>query len=146
MEQVVAKLTDDPRVDIFLLGGGPDEQATLARWAQKYPRVTSLAGQRHGFPVELALLSHTDVMVSMDSANMHLASLVNTPVVSIWGATHTYCGFRGWRQSETDIIQLPMTCRPCSVFGDKPCHRGDYHCLRGISPATILDHINAHIR
>ncbi|BDW74867.1 hypothetical protein BFINE_06620 [Bacteroides finegoldii DSM 17565] len=34
---------------------------------------------------ELNLMSHLDVMLSMDSANMHLASLVNIPVVSIWG-------------------------------------------------------------
>lgn len=33
---------------------------------------------------ELNLMSHLDVMLSMDSANMHLASLVNIPVVSIW--------------------------------------------------------------
>ena len=42
---------------------------------------------------ELNLMSHLDVMLSMDSANMHLASLVNIPVVSVWGATHPYAGF-----------------------------------------------------
>lgn len=137
MEQVVEQLSADPRVKIFLFGGGDDERRLLGQWASRYPRVISLAEKRHGFPVELALLSHLDVMLSMDSANMHLASLVNIPVVSVWGATHPYCGFKGWRQSEATTIQLPMTCRPCSVFGDKPCHRGDYQCLRGISPAMI---------
>lgn len=38
-----------------------------------------------GFRGELALISHLDVMLSMDSANMHLASLTGTPVVSVWG-------------------------------------------------------------
>ena len=80
-------------------------------------------------------------MVSMDSANMHLASLVDIPVVSIWGATHPYCGFKGWRQNDENIIQLPLTCRPCSVFGDRPCHRGDYLCLNGIKPAIVTDKI-----
>ena len=95
--------------------------------------------------MELALVSHLDVMVTMDSANMHLASLVLTPVVSIWGATHPYCGFKGRRQKEDDIVQLPMTCRPCSVFGNKPCFRGDYHCLRGISPQVVAEHIMKYL-
>ena len=34
----------------------------------------------------MALLSYLDTIVSMDSANMHLASLVGVRVVSIWGS------------------------------------------------------------
>lgn len=145
MEQVVKTISAIDGVRIFLFGGGGEEAAVLDTWAQQYPGVTSLAGKRYGFPVELALVSHLDVMVTMDSANMHLASLVLTPVVSIWGATHPYCGFKGWRQKEDDIVQLPMTCRPCSVFGNKPCFRGDYHCLRGISPQVVAEHIMKYL-
>lgn len=145
MEQVVAKLSERSDIRIFLFGGGEKERAVLDAWASRYPRVESLAAKRLGFPVELALASWLDVMVSMDSANMHLASLVATPVVSVWGATHPYCGFKGWRQKEDDIIQLPMTCRPCSVFGNKPCYRGDYLCLRGIAPQSIISHVEKYL-
>lgn len=145
MEEVVAELAADQRNRIFLFGGGKEESRILGSWAEKHPRTISLAGMKAGFPVELALVSQLDVMVSMDSANMHLASLVATPVVSVWGATHPYCGFKGWRQAEADIIQLPMTCRPCSVFGNKPCFRHDYHCLRGIKPQLIVTRVQAHL-
>lgn len=145
MEQVVSYLSQTGYVKLFLFGGGPAEETTLNTWAERYPDTISLAGKRCGFPAELALVSHLDVMITMDSANMHLASLVNTPVVSIWGATHPYCGFKGWRQKEDDMVQLPMTCRPCSVFGNKPCFRGDYHCLRGISPQQIIEHAMKYI-
>ena len=141
MEEVVKELSSREDVGIFLFGGGDDEKAVLANWASHYPRVRSLAGERYGFGVELALLSNLDCMLSMDSANMHLASLVGSPVVSVWGATHPYCGFKGWRQSDSNMIQLPLTCRPCSVFGDKPCYRGDYLCLSGIKPRLIVDKI-----
>ncbi len=141
MEKVVDTLAGREGVKIFLFGGGPAEQPVLSRWADKYTNVVSLADKRHGFPVELALMSHLDVMLTMDSGNMHLASLVGTRVVSIWGATHPYCGFKGFRQSDADIIQLPMPCRPCSVFGNKPCARGDYHCLRGIPPQLVADKV-----
>ncbi len=145
MEKVVAELASFPDIQIFLFGGGEHERKILGEWASRYRQVTSLAGTRLGFAVELALLSHLDTMVSMDSANMHLASLVNVRVVSVWGATHPYCGFKGFRQRETDIVQLPMTCRPCSVFGNKPCSRGDYHCLTGIPPQLIVSKVNSII-
>lgn len=141
MMEVVNRLAAEPDTDIFLLGGGGKEAEITASWAAHHPNVHSLAGQRYGFAAELALFNHFDAMLTMDSANMHLASIAGTPVVSIWGATHPYCGFKGWRQSEADMIQLPMTCRPCSVFGNKPCHRGDYMCLTGIKPDVIVEKV-----
>ena len=86
-------------------------------------------------------MSHLDVMVSMDSANMHLASLVNTPVVSIWGATHPYAGFMGWHQEPHNAVQLDLNCRPCSIYGNKPCLRGDFACMKNISPELVSQRV-----
>ncbi len=135
-----------PGVRFFFFGGGGDEQTVLERVAGKYDRSVSLAGKKYGFATELALINHLDAMITMDSANMHLASIASVPTVSIWGATHPYCGFKGWRQDDDDIVQLPMTCRPCSVFGSKPCHRGDYQCLTAISPDAIAMRVIDKIR
>ena len=77
----------------------------------------------------------------MDSANMHLAAIAGAPVLSIWGATHPYCGFKGWRQTDADTVQLPLDCRPCSVFGNKPCHRGDHLCMTAINLELIYKKI-----
>lgn len=142
MHKVVETLVAEvDNAKIFLFGGGETEREILSKWATPDGCIRSLAGERYGFPAELALLSHVDVMVSMDSANMHLASLVKVPVVAMWGATHPYCGFRGFRQSDDTAVQLTMICRPCSVFGNKPCYRGDYHCLCGIAPSTVVDKV-----
>lgn len=142
MKKVVEAIAGRPDTRIFLFGGGGNEQQILEKWADELTCATSLAGKRYGFLKELSLLSHCDVMVSMDSANMHLASLVGLPVVSIWGATHPYCGFMGWKQDEDNVVQLNMACRPCSVFGNKPCRTNDYYCLNGIPPEMITDRIN----
>lgn len=144
-EKIVSEISQWENTRIFLFGGGDEECTTLDSWTKKYPHCTSLADKRYGFPLELALLSHLDVMVSMDSANMHLASTVGVPVISIWGATHPYCGFKGWNQSGNNMVQLSMVCRPCSMFGDRPCHRGDYLCLTGIPTQAITDKIKQSI-
>lgn len=141
MHKVVEMLARRTDARIFLYGGGKQEQEILENWANALPSATCLAGKRYGFAAELALLNHTDVVLTMDSANMHLASIAGTPTVSIWGATHPYCGFKGWRQNDSDTVQLPMTCRPCSVFGNKPCFRGDYLCLTAIKPETVVNKV-----
>ncbi|MCI1778439.1 MAG: glycosyltransferase family 9 protein [Bacteroidales bacterium] len=122
---------------IILFGGGKEETSMLEEWADRYPNTESSAG-RHKLNEELELMKSLDVMVTMDSANMHLASFAGTPVVSIWGATHPYAGFYGYGQPYENAVQTNLECRPCSVFGNKKCFRGDYACMRLIKPENVL--------
>lgn len=141
-EEVINTLIhNNPQCRIFLFGGGEREMKQFSEWKEKHPQCTIVGNHLKGLSQELILMSQLNVMLSMDSANMHLASLVNTPVVSIWGATHPYAGFMGWNQKESNAVQLPLACRPCSVYGGKPCHRGDYACLNDIKPETIVEKI-----
>lgn len=72
---------------------------------------------------------------------MHLASLVETPVVSVWGATHPYAGFYGYKQDLNNIVQAELFCRPCSIYGNKPCYRGNYECMELINPEIIVSKV-----
>ena len=143
MQQVIEQLLQQHTgARIFLFGRGADEDHWFGEWCRLFPSCVFVNQQVHGLQQELILMSHLDAMVSMDSANMHLASLTGIPVVSIWGATHPYAGFMGWRQSQTNAIQIDLDCRPCSIFGQKPCRRGDYACLNNIRPETVVEKIN----
>lgn len=137
MEQVVATLSDDPRNMITLFGGGTEEERILMGWEQKYSNTRSVVGKQ-SLAQELEVMKGLDVMVSMDSANMHFASFVRTPVISVWGATHPSAGFYGWGQNPANALQANLPCRPCSVFGNKECYRGDYACLKGVKPETVV--------
>ena len=79
--------------------------------------------------------------VSLDSANMHLASLFGVPVVSVWGATHPFAGFFGWAQPTDNAVQIDLYCRPCSVFGNKPCYRGDHACMQQLPEEKIIEKV-----
>ena len=122
---------------VILFGGGKEEQAVLEGWAMKYKGVESVAGKM-SLGEELDMMRGLRVMLSMDSANMHLASLVGTRVVSVWGATHPNAGFLGIGQQESDCIQRELSCRPCSIYGNKKCRYGDYRCL-AIKPEEIVE-------
>ena len=146
MEKVIQQLSNKIDCRIFLFGGGKAENAQLDEWAPRYSCCTNASKALNGMYEELTLMSQLDVMISMDSANMHLASLVNTRVISIWGATHPFAGFMGWNQSQQDAVQVDLSCRPCSIYGKKNCHRGDYACLNYIAPETIVDKILKALR
>jgi ADP-heptose:LPS heptosyltransferase len=127
MEHIVAYFAAQEDTEVYLFGGGEEEIKVLSAWEKKY-HVVSMAGKT-SLSNELIKLSCMNVMLSMDSANMHLASFAGVPVVSVWGATHPFAGFTGWQQAPDNCVQIELACRPCSVFGNKPCHRGDYACM-----------------
>ena len=137
MEQVIAELTKHENYWVFLMGGGKAEKIALRQIARKYKNVVSMAEVKHKFIDEYALFAKCDLMLTMESANMHLASLVDLQAMTIWGPTSPACGYLGYNQIVEDDIQLDMDCRPCSITGDKQCKFKDYRCLKNIDPMDI---------
>lgn len=144
MENVIDELTRrHPSCLIFLFGNNSDkERLALDKLAEGRKNCINASALLGGIYKELILMSHLDVMLSMDSANMHLASIAGTPVVSIWGATHPLAGYMGWHQRPDDVVQTDMPCRPCSISGNRPCLRGDYACLTSIKPVSVADSVD----
>jgi ADP-heptose:LPS heptosyltransferase len=138
MEEVVRMLSESGE-RVVLFGGGKKEKEILDSWAKKYKGVESIAG-KYSLAKEMEIMRGLRVMLSMDSANMHLASLAGTRVVSVWGATHPDAGFLGFGQSESDCIQRELKCRPCSIYGNKKCKYGDYRCM-DIPPEVIVERL-----
>lgn len=139
LERLCGQEPEQPPVQVFLFGGGATEVAQLKTLRQQFPQAVLVAGQM-SLPAELRLIARLSVMLCMDSGNMHLAALSGVPVVSIWGSTHPDAGFGPWGQGNEAIVQIPtdvLTCRPCSVFGNKPCWRGDLACLNDISVKMV---------
>ena len=141
MAQVVAELSQRENYWIFLMGGGKAEKIALRGIARSNKQVTSMAEIKHGFIDEFALLGKCDIMLTMDSANMHLASLLGLRAITIWGATSPACGFLGYGQDADCDIQLDMDCKPCSIYGERECRYHDYRCLKNISPDAIASHV-----
>ncbi|MDR1675628.1 MAG: glycosyltransferase family 9 protein [Tannerella sp.] len=140
MKKVLERLSHEEGISIFLFGAKGEEERMLGEWASHCGNTRSVAG-RYSLDQELALISQLDVLICMDSANMHFASLVGTKVISIWGATHPHAGFYGYRQLPELAIQTALPCRPCSIFGKKRCYRGDWACMNGIIPQQIIDKV-----
>lgn len=142
MEQVVAELIRrHPSCRVLLFGRTEAEQKVLDTWCARYKECVNASVLLGTLQQELIVMSHLDVMLCMDSVNMHLAALTGIRIVSVWGATHPFAGFLGWNHRMNDVVQVDMPCRPCSVFGNVPCMRGDHACMNTIDPITIADSV-----
>lgn len=124
----------------ILLFGSKEEAPQLEALAGKHTTVTSLAGKQ-SFKEELEIIKGLRLMVSMDSANMHFASVLGVPVVSIWGATHPDFGFYPQQQPRANALCANLPCQPCSAFGQKACRYGDYRCLAAVTPGMVFEKI-----
>lgn len=133
-----------PETTIYIFGGGAAERMTadsLVGWYKNCKSVISKVTLRE----EMDIMANLKCMISMDSSAMHMCSLTGTPVVSVWGATHKFAGFLGVGQSNDDVVDVELSCRPCSIYGLKPCYKGTYECLNSITAQDILNKVSKYI-
>ena len=139
MEKVISEI-NALNYQIFIFGGGDEEKKIANKWQDQFVNVTSFIG-RFTLTEELAIISNLNLMLSMDSSGMHIASLMGVPVLSIWGPTHPYAGFLGYGQKLEDCIQIDHPARPSSIYGNKPCLCGDEPCIDLIEPEIVVNKI-----
>ena len=143
VRMVVALAAADPRRRI-VLSSGPSDRLAADRIAAAARRElgTPLAGQVLEFGeislVELrALVARSRLFVGGDTGPLHIAATTRTPIVGIYGPTLA-ARSAPWRdpQAVTESVQLEgLTCRPCD---QRVCAPGDFRCLTGIGPETVI--------
>lgn len=126
--------------------GGPDDQEAAQVVVDAAPdRVASAAGAV-SLRVSAAILERAGVLVTNDSAPLHLASATGTPTVAIFGPTTPALGF-GPRAPQAAIIERTnLGCRPCSDHGPVRCPLGHHRCMREIPATMVRDTILALVR
>ena len=121
-------LIQNTNTSVYLFGDPNTEKELLNSLAEGNKQIETTF--HLSLKEQLLLIEKLKVMVSMDSSNMHLASAVGTPVISIWCATSPSTGFLGYGQDERNTISLNLDCSPCSIYGNKKCWRGDLACTK----------------
>ncbi len=146
----VSKLIDTllyQKITVVLFGGISDIPK-LEELKAGNEEIVIMPG-KFNFAGEVVFMQKMKAMISMDSSNMHLATLAGIPVVSVWGATHSFAGFGPLGKNYHLQAEIPtdkLDCRPCSVFGNKPCWRKDYACLNQLSGETVFQKVQLALR
>jgi len=124
---------------VVMFGGGQTEVQKLNEIANLFPNVISVAG-RLSLDDELKLIGHLKVMLAMDSGNAHMAALMGVKVLTLWGVTHPYSGFKPYNQPleyclVSDLEKFPKI--PTSIYGNR-YPKGYEKAIESISEKEII--------
>ncbi|MCB1143952.1 MAG: glycosyltransferase family 9 protein [Leptospiraceae bacterium] len=140
-ENLVKLILKEFKANIFLFGSSSEEEK-LNQLADGDPNVFIVSGGKLGIRGELGIMEKLDLMIGMDSSNVHLMALLKKPVIGIYGTTHPYSGFAPYNQETTGVLQVELLCRPCSIYGNTVCYRKDFACMNLIDPTDVILKIN----
>ena len=123
---------------VVLVGGGEDERLCREIVESVGSSGVTVAAGKLTILQSAELLRRCQFIVTNDSAPMHLAVAMRTPVVAIFGATVPAFGFAPYGEKDIVVETEGLTCRPCSIHGSDKCPIGTFECMWKISPETVL--------
>lgn len=134
---VVTALSDEYNV---LLTGGKDDREICEQIAGAVPagRVVSAAGVL-SYLASAAAIESARVLISNDSAPVHIASAMGTPVAEIFGATIPAFGFTPFGVPHRIVQREGLACRPCNIHGGHSCPIKTFACMEELEPGVVLD-------
>ena len=104
-------------------------------------RVIDIAGQT-SLPVLYAIMEQSRLLVSNDSAPVHLGCAARIPVVAIFGPTVPALGYAPIAPGTT-VAELPdLVCRPCGTHGAKRCPLEHFRCMKDLTPEMVMERVN----
>ena len=89
------------------------------------------------------LIGRCGVLVTNDSAPMHLASAMGTPTVAIFGPTVPAFGFGPLAPRSVVVGHDALPCRPCDRHGPQRCPLGHHRCMRELPPSVVAERARA---
>ena len=109
--------------------------------------VAAAAGRAHNSAGALslresaALIKQAALLVTNDSAPLHLATGVGASILAIFGPTVPRFGY-GPVGRENEVAEIrDLVCRPCSSHGPQVCPLGHHKCMRDQTPEGVAQQI-----
>ncbi|MEP7383088.1 MAG: glycosyltransferase family 9 protein [Gemmatimonadota bacterium] len=121
---------------VVVLGSAGDQPLAEAIGTEVFGHVIDATG-RLSLLGSAALLRRARVLVTNDSAPLHLASAMDTPTVALFGPTVPAFGF-GPLATAHRVAEVEMlSCRPCDAHGPRSCPLGHWRCMRDLTVAAV---------
>jgi ADP-heptose:LPS heptosyltransferase len=119
---------------VFITVGSRQERATSEALRRDAP-IVNLCGETT-IPETIALLSQVDLVITLDTAIAHMATLAGTPnVVVLYGPTQQ-AKWRPWTHPDTRLEQLYIAALPCRPCVARTClHRS---CMAKLTPEMVF--------
>jgi len=124
------------KVQVVLIGDREDAPfATQITTGFNSPLLLNLVGKT-SLRESFGLIKGARVILSNDSAPVHMAQALNTPAVVVFGPTITAFGFYPYKLGK--VLEVPLKCRPCGLHGHKACPQKHHHCMQQIEVSQVI--------
>lgn len=133
----VCNLLSDKDLKIFLTGGKADKNITEYILKNTQNKNVIDATGEFDFKESSELISRAELLLTNDSAPLHLANAVGTKVFAIFGATIPGFGFYPFGKEDKVFETNGLKCRPCSIHGGNECPVRTFDCMERIEPGSI---------
>ncbi len=127
-----------------IVGGPPAPKAHSA----EQPFDQAAADLRGLLPIRqsAAVIALAAAAATNDSAPLHIAQAVGTPVIGLFGPTDPSRGFGPRGPFDHALGVDGLACRPCSTHGGPRCPLSHHRCLRDLDPDSVYEVVLRVIR
>jgi len=91
----------------------------------------------------IVVIQKSSLLISNDSAPVHIASATNRAVIDIYGPTTPKIGFYPISDNSVCVQNENLNCRPCSVHGGRACPAKTFDCMNSITPEFIFNKVKS---
>jgi heptosyltransferase-2 len=135
--KVSDRLIKETGSKVVFLGSKQDERlcSEIANLMTEKPLI--LAGKT-SILQSAAVISRCKVILSNDSAPVHISSAMKRSVVAIFGSTVPEFGFAPYGEGNI-IIEKKMECRPCGIHGKHKCPQKHFRCMTEITTQEVFE-------
>ncbi|MEO8209109.1 MAG: glycosyltransferase family 9 protein [bacterium] len=126
-------------VKIFLIGGNDDQY--LSGYILKNSLNKNIINVTGNLSIleSAELIRRSSLLITNDSAPLHIANAFETNVIAIFGATIPAFGFYPFGRNDIVFETNGLSCRPCSIHGGNECPIGTFVCMMNIKEEKISE-------
>lgn len=127
-------LSDD--YSVVMIGGPSDAEVAQKIWPNEHPQVLNLVGKTT-LAESAAIVADLPLLITNDSAPLHMASALGTPVISLFCATIPEFGYGPWKTQSEVLGVSGLSCRPCGRHGAQSCPTGTHACRNQLGAEEV---------
>lgn len=136
------KRLEKKEFQIVLIGGKDDFE--LCNFIKNDSHAINVAGSL-SILESAALIEKLDLLITNDSAPLHIANAVKTDVIAIFGPTVKELGFYPFRERDR-VIEIALDCRPCGSHGGNKCPLEHHNCMKLITAKMVFNAAIDHLQ
>lgn len=142
----ILSVLNDFDFKVVMVGGSEDAGlCSKIKVLGKNLRAYNAAG-RLTYLQSAELIKRSKVLLTNDSAPLHLANAVGTRVLAVFGATIPEFGFYPIGKNDLIYETKGLKCRPCGIHGGNRCPVKTFDCMNKINETLIaLEMVNSVI-